>query len=129
MRNIVFIYLFFYYKGDQIATISLVVPTVLDLNSHLGKMKERARYCRAVVMALATSLRRRFNGICVSCNMIKVPEVINNPFSDKVYLLATVLDPQFAMHFVDLDVLVAGADAAALTKVRENLKKRLEGRY
>ncbi|CAB4041714.1 zinc finger BED domain-containing 4-like [Paramuricea clavata] len=50
-------------SGDQIATISLVVPTVF------------------------TSLQNEGD---------------------------SVLDPQFAMHFVDLDVLVEGADAAAL---------------
>lgn len=105
-----------------------MVPTILDLSSHLGKMKERARYCRAVVMALTTSLRRRFYGIFVSCDMIRVPEVITNPFSDKVYLLATVLDPQFAMHFVDLDVLVEDVNEEALTRIRENLKNRLQGR-
>ena len=76
-----------------------MVPTVLDLNTYLSKMKDRARYCEALVMALSTSLRRRFRGIFVSCNMIKEPEVTDNQFSDKVYLLATVLDPQFAMRF------------------------------
>lgn len=65
--------------------------------------------------------------------MIKVPEpdVLDSPspFSDKVYVLATVLDPQFAMHFVDLDVSVGVADSAALAKLRADLKSRLEGRY
>ena len=114
------------YIGDQTATISLVVPTVLDLNTHLCKMKDRARYCRPLVISLSTSPWRRFDGIFVSCNMIKEPELTDNQFSDKVYLLATVLDLQFAMHFVDLDVLVDEANAAALTKLREDLKNRLE---
>ena len=139
MRNVFHcLYLSFYnvyfvvytiYLGDQTATISLVVPTVLGLNTHLSKMKDRARYCRALVMALSTSLQRRFHGIFVSCNMIKEPEVTDNQFSDKVYLLATVRDPQFAMNFVDLGVLVDGANAAAQTKLREDLKNRLEGGY
>lgn len=41
------------YIGNQTATISLVVPTILDLNKHLEKIKDRARYCRRVVIALA----------------------------------------------------------------------------
>ena len=109
-------------------TISMVVPTVLDLYSHLGNMREKARHghCKALVNKLMTSLMRRFKGIFVACSMAASEAAHEEPFSDKVYLIAAVLDPRFAMHWVDIDVLTEG-DATTLKQLRQDVKDMLEG--
>lgn len=48
------------------------------------------------------------------------------PFSHDVYFLATMLDPQFGLSWVDLDV-TNGQNATPLKKFRDDLKKTLTG--
>ena len=116
-----------YDAGDQMVTISLVVPTVLDLNSHLKKKRDSARHCRPLVNALLESLLRRFKGIFLNCQMTEPsPGSHDEPFVDKVYPLSTVLDPQFSLHWVDIDVLI-DTDAHSLRHTREELKEMLQG--
>lgn len=43
-------------EGEKSVTISMVVPTVLDLNTHLLKMEETRMQCRPLVRALQLSL-------------------------------------------------------------------------
>uniref|UniRef100_A0A3B4ZNS1 Uncharacterized protein n=1 Tax=Stegastes partitus TaxID=144197 RepID=A0A3B4ZNS1_9TELE len=58
-------------KGEKSVTISMVVPTVLDLNTHLLKMEETRMQCRPLVKALRQSLMKRFSGIFTKTNMAK----------------------------------------------------------
>ena len=39
------------FTGEQTVTISVVIPTVLYLNSHLSTIKESAHFCRGLVTA------------------------------------------------------------------------------
>lgn len=48
------------------------------------------------------------------------------PFSYNVYFLATMLDPQFGLSWVDLDVN-NGGNATSVKKLRDELKKTLTG--
>ena len=50
----------------------------------------------------------------------------DEPFGDKIYLLSTVLDPQFCLQWVDIDV-VTDTDLDAQRKTREGLKEMLQG--
>ena len=90
-------------EGEKSVTISMVVPTVLDLNTHLVKMEETRIQCRPIVKALRQSLMRRFSGIFAKTNMTK-DSGKQEPFSHNVYFLATMLDSRFGLNWVDLDV-------------------------
>ncbi|CAK6977231.1 zinc finger BED domain-containing protein 4-like [Scomber scombrus] len=113
-------------EGEKAVTISMVVPTVLDLHTHLLKMEETRIQCRPIVKALRQSLMRRFSGIFAKTNMTE-DSGGEEPFSHNVYFLATMLDPQFGLNWVDLDV-ANGQNAPATKSFREDLKKKLTGR-
>lgn len=112
-------------EGDKSVTISMVVPTVLDLNTHLLKMEDTRMQCRPLVKALRQSLVKRFSGIFTRTNMAKESGG-EEPFSHNVYFLATMLDPQFGLSWVDLDVN-NGGNATSVKKLRDELKKTLTG--
>lgn len=48
------------------------------------------------------------------------------PFNHNVYFLATMLDPQFGLSWVDLDVN-NGENATSMKKLRDQLKTTLTG--
>lgn len=113
-------------EGDQQVTISMVVPTVLDLKNHLLKMELQMPQVGAVVRALKKSLEKRFSGIFRRIRMEE--EDPDEPFSHRIYFLATMLDPQFGLTWVDLDVQ-NGEAGPALKRFRDDLKKSLTGDY
>ncbi|GAA6090111.1 zinc finger BED domain-containing protein 4-like [Tachysurus ichikawai] len=102
-------------EGDKSVTISMVVPTVLDLNTHLLKMEDTRMQCRRLVKALRQSLVKRFSGIFTKTNMAK-ESGREEPFSHNVYFLATMLDLQFGLSWVDLDVN-NGGNATSVKKL------------
>lgn len=111
-------------EGDHQVTISMVVPTVLDLKNHLIKMEVQMPQAVTIVRALKRSLEKRFSGIFRQiCMDEKDPE---EPFSHRIYFLATMLDPQFGLTWVDLDVQ-NGETGPALKRFRDDLKKSLIG--
>uniref|UniRef100_A0A671NDY4 HAT C-terminal dimerisation domain-containing protein n=1 Tax=Sinocyclocheilus anshuiensis TaxID=1608454 RepID=A0A671NDY4_9TELE len=55
--------------GEKIITISMVVPTVLDLNTHLIQMDSPKSLCRPLIRALRESLQQRFSGIFIALHM------------------------------------------------------------
>ncbi|XP_035764445.1 uncharacterized protein LOC118454313 [Neolamprologus brichardi] len=70
-------------KGDHQVTISMVVPTVLDLKNHLIKMEVQMPQVVSIVRALKRSLEKRFSGIFRQiCMDEKDPE---EPFSHQIY--------------------------------------------
>ena len=80
-------------QGDNSVTVSFVVPTVLDLYSHLHRCQATSRHCRSLINALKKSLQTRLLGIIEKCKMLGpfYDEMI--PFSENVYFMAAVLDP------------------------------------
>ncbi|GAA6069381.1 zinc finger BED domain-containing protein DAYSLEEPER-like [Tachysurus ichikawai] len=107
---------------EKSVTISMVVPTVLDLNTHLLKMGETRSQCQPLFKALHISLQRRFSGIFVKAKMgMECEEPM--PFYQDVYFLSAMLDPQFGLNWVDLDV--TNHDATSLKKFREDVKRTL----
>ena len=79
-----------------------------------------------LVTELQKSLQQRFSGVFVNVGMQEPPKVlpgsqeIVTPFSDKVYLVAALLDPTFAMMWVENDVLIE-------TDKKVVLKRSLKG--
>ncbi|XP_078026436.1 zinc finger BED domain-containing protein 4-like [Epinephelus lanceolatus] len=109
-------------EGDTVVTISMVVPTVLDLRTHLNKMEVQLPQIVTIVRALKKSLEKRFSGIFRRINMEQGdPE---EPFNHRIYFLAAMLDPQFGLSWVDLDVH-NGESSPALKRFRDDLKKSL----
>ncbi|XP_037539816.1 zinc finger BED domain-containing protein 6-like [Nematolebias whitei] len=114
-------------EGEKSVTISMVVPTVLDLNTHLLKMEDTRMQCQSLVRALQQSLVKRFSGIFLKTSMAK-DSGREEPFNHNVYFLATMLDPQFGLSWVDLDV-TNGGNSTSVKKFRDELKKTLTGQY
>ncbi|XDV39249.1 hypothetical protein PO909_008513, partial [Leuciscus waleckii] len=112
-------------EGDKSVTISMVVPTVLDLNTHLLKIEDTRMQSRPLVKALRASLVKRFSGIFIKTNMAK-ESGREEPFNHNVYCLATMLDPQFGLSWMDLDV-INGENATSVKKLIDQLKKTLTG--
>lgn len=82
-------------EGDKSFTISMVAPTVLNLNTHLLKMEETQTQCWPLVRALQQSLVKRFSGIITKSNMAE-DSGREEPFNH-VYFFAAMLDPQFGL--------------------------------
>jgi len=113
-------------QGEKSVTISMVVPTVLDLNTHLLKMGETRCQCQPLIKALHTTLQRRFSGIFVNAKMARDSECeARLPFYQDVYFLSAMLDPQFGLNWIDLDV--TNNDASSVKKFREDVKRTLTG--
>ena len=108
--------------GETSATIGLVVPVVLDINTQLVRWLDDARFCKSLVSALHTSLRKRFKGIFVNCEMERSLEDHDlMPYHQKLYLIGAVLDPQYKLLWVDADVVTDGEENGK-DKLKESLK-------
>ena len=64
-------------------------------------------YLGGMVKSLQTSLKKRFRGIFVNVKMDTSERHEDLPFADPLYLRAAVLDPAFALMWLDHDVLVS----------------------
>ncbi|TRY58760.1 hypothetical protein DNTS_034590, partial [Danionella cerebrum] len=110
-------------EGEKMVTISMVVPTVLDLNTHLLQIVESRSHCRPLATALRQSLLKRFSGIFVRTKMVE-QNGKEDQFNQNVYFLATMLDPQFGLNWVDLDV-TNHEDPVSVKKLGDDLKRSL----
>ncbi|XP_060731809.1 uncharacterized protein LOC132849873 isoform X2 [Tachysurus vachellii] len=110
-------------EGEKMVTISMVVPTVLDLNTHLLQISESQSHCRPLATSLRQSLLKRFSGIFVRTKMVE-QNGKEDQFNHNVYFLATMLDPQFGLNWVDLDV-TNNESPDSVKKFREDLKRTL----
>jgi len=114
-------------QGDKVVTISAVVPSILSLNHHLQRLASaRDKYLMSMIKALQQSLKQRFSGVFANVGMMPKPKQqpgqnppVPLPFSDEIYLLSALLDPSFAMMWVQEDVLV---DAGQKAQLKESLK-------
>lgn len=114
-------------EGEKIITISMVVPTVLDLNTHLIHMDSPKSFCRPLIRALRESLQQRFSGIFIALHMAEPKDhSFNAPFSHEIYAQAAMLDPQFGMSWVDMDVRTSGS-TVTLKRLREEIRRSLTG--
>ena len=93
----------------QSVTVSLVIPAVLTLYD--GVVKFEARHLRKMVAALRDSLMRRFLGIFQRVKMAVSLNPQKEPFCDRLYAAAAVLDPNQKLLWVDHDVHVSDPDS------------------
>ena len=50
------------------------------------------------------------------------------PFNNQLYLVATALDPQFALRFVDMDVYAVD-DTHTSQQIQDEVKDRIKGKF
>ncbi|KAL7373446.1 hypothetical protein ABVT39_006953 [Epinephelus coioides] len=93
-------------QGENIVTVSSVLPSVLSLNHHLEKLKQQVRFLGSMIHSLQCSLKKRFLGIFVNVKMLSAAPGEELPFADPLYIRAAVLDPAFSMMWLQHDVLV-----------------------
>ncbi|MGH0142010.1 UNVERIFIED_CONTAM: hypothetical protein FKN15_074964 [Acipenser sinensis] len=95
-------------QGEEVPTISLVIPTVLALGRHLQNCVKKAKFLKPLITELQSSIRKRYLGIFKSVGMTEEGVVdFNNshPFGEAVYAVAAVLDPAFSLQWlVDVNV-------------------------
>ena len=123
------------FAGQEAVTISLVVPTVLDINSCLRKHSDLTNpaasvACKNMVRALTNSLQKRFAGIFRNCAMGSFPNEamhLKKPFEDDVYLISTTMDPKFSHRWLDHDVQLNGEDETA-NRIRNKIKYKVQGK-
>lgn len=85
-------------QGEKIATVSLVVPSIVHLLLHLQSFNESSTDCYKLVQQLQFAIERRFAGIVNRLKLTDIQE--NDPFNDPLYFMATVLDPAFKFYWI-----------------------------
>ncbi|CAF1525832.1 unnamed protein product [Rotaria sordida] len=85
-------------QAEAAVTVSLVVPSIVHLISHLRDIKEDISFCSKLVEQLQESINTRFSGIINRLNLVDVAE--NNPYGDTLYFIAAVLDPCFKFYWI-----------------------------
>ena len=105
-----------------------MLPTVLDLHSHLMDT-QHVRYCKPVTNALLASLRKQFSGIFHHCRIPQQQAPQSSTassklqFSDTIYPIARVLDPQFFFHWVDMDMPATNnSDLEFAARIKSDIK-------
>lgn len=83
-------------QGENITTISMVLPCVLSLYKHLTESK--MNYLEVLRRELLKSLTERFGGL------LRLVGFQSNaslpPMDDKLYLITALLDPKFNIRFI-----------------------------
>lgn len=103
-------------QGDTVVTISCVIPTVLSLS----KILESKQFTGSLAKTLLQSLHSRFSGMFQTLGIEQPGNSRDGKgFSSDIYLLAAVLDPSFAYHWLQ-DLPLSQAE-------KESLRFRITG--
>lgn len=74
-------------SAEEISTVSMIIPIIMELNMHLDEIKSRTSLSRASII-LKDALNRRFSYIMNPCN-------VNQKFSSGIYCASTFLDLRY----------------------------------
>lgn len=85
-------------QSQSIVTASLVVPSVAHILDHLRTVKSHVSFSKAMCVELEQSIHRRFTGIVKRLYQQTVN--VEDPFSDPIYFMCAVLDPQFKFYWI-----------------------------
>jgi hypothetical protein len=91
-------------QGDEYPTIGCVVPSLVSLHKCLTALSGTVKYHATLVNALMTSLCERFGGLLQNvklCDSNKTKKNVN--FSSVMYLMASALDPNYALLWLEED--------------------------
>ncbi|XP_073727136.1 uncharacterized protein [Misgurnus anguillicaudatus] len=114
-------------QGEKTVTVSVVVPCVLTLHSHLQEVRERVRYCGPLVRALEKSMKARFTEIFSEVMMPGCePEEGRGPTKFPftiAYFVASVLDSAFGFQWLEHDVQLDNSIKGQLkSQIKEYIK-------
>ncbi|CAM4844568.1 unnamed protein product, partial [Rotaria magnacalcarata] len=85
-------------QTEKIATISLVVPSIVHLIDHLKNIRVRVSLLTKICERLEQSINERFAGIVKRFDQKDICS--NDPFSDPIYFICAVLDPEFKFYWL-----------------------------
>ncbi|CAF4712886.1 unnamed protein product, partial [Rotaria sp. Silwood2] len=85
-------------QAVTIVTVSLIVPAIIHLITHLRDIKSNLTFCMKLVEQLQVAIETRFAGIIHRVNLVNVEK--NDPFNDPLYFMAAVLDPSFKFYWI-----------------------------
>lgn len=86
-------------QGENIATVSSIVPSIVHLISHVQDVNPNVHIGFKLGQQLKSALEQRFTGII---RRLKLEDVYpNDPFNDPLYFMAAVLDPEFKFYWLD----------------------------
>lgn len=109
-------------QGDQVVTISVVVPTVLSLRRFLLSMADKVKYHGVTVKEFITQMHERFFHLFARLD-VRLPHsqtARTLAFDSDVFLMASALDPRFAFHWLQ--------DHPGSQEVKDGLRHRITGR-
>lgn len=103
-------------------TVSTILPSVLSLYKHLLNVRVKAQYLSDTATDLADGLYCNFKGVFANVGMTGSDEEVASmlEFGESVYMLATVLDPTYGLHWL--------SDVHANEAAKSILKKRVLGK-
>ena len=87
-------------QSESTPTISMVVPAIVHLVHHLKEMNSKTSLLKKLVGQLEHSINTRSSGIVKRLSL--QPISYNDPFSDPLYFVATLLDPKFKLRWISL---------------------------
>ena len=87
-------------QPETTATISMVVPAIAHLVDHLKQMNSKTSLLRKLVVQLDQSIKTPFSGMMKRLSLEPISD--NDPFSDPLYFVATLLDPKFKLRWIYL---------------------------
>ena len=84
-------------QAETVVTASIVVPSIVHLTSHLRDIQEDTSFCSKLIQQLHESITKRYSGIIKRLNLLDVDK--DDPYSDPLYFMTTVLDPSFKFYW------------------------------
>jgi hypothetical protein len=83
-------------QSEIVATVSMVVPSIVYVIHHLKQMKTKTSLLKKLINQLDRSINTRFSGILKRSFM--KPVIKNDP----LYFVVTILDPKFRFRWLSL---------------------------
>lgn len=96
----------------------MVVPYVVALHKHLVTSIDTCNHLSTMAAALRDSLVKRFGGILKRLRVVN-GSWVDCPYNEDVYIVATVLDPDSALYWVEAELV---GEESVLTKIKQELK-------
>ena len=110
-------------QGENILTISAVIPTILSLRILLRQMSTSVRFHAAAVQELLNQLHERFFHVLTRINVELPPTACTSrtlAFDSDVFMLASAIDPQYGFRWLQ--------DHPGAADVKDGLRHRITGR-
>lgn len=95
----------------------------MALHKCLTSLQNSAKYHSGLVRSLLQAVMNRFSGIFINLQMMQADDrQQNTPYSDRVYVVAAALDPNYGYIWLD-------ADHPGTAAVKCSLKQLINGNF